>query len=162
MKSLSIICITCILLLTGCKDEGSVEPSNTTAEISTFYLIRHAEKERLDPEDADPELNQEGLGRAMHWAEILDEVPMDAIYSTDYNRTAMTAAPLSVKKNIDVTYYDPRVLDVEQFKKENLNKNVLVVGHSNTTPDFAINYWVRSVFIPWKMIKMEHFSSLPS
>ena len=49
----------------------------------------------------------------------------------------MTAAPTSVKKNVDVQYYDPRTIDVEQFKTDNLNKKVLIVGHSNTTPDFV-------------------------
>ena len=73
----------------------------------------------------------------MHWAEILADVDLDAIYSTDYNRTSMTAAPTSVKKNIDVQYYDPSSIDITQFKNDNLNKNVLVVGHSNTTPDFV-------------------------
>jgi len=28
--------------------------------ISTFYFIRHAEKDRSNPENLDPELNQEG------------------------------------------------------------------------------------------------------
>ncbi|MGB5555201.1 MAG: histidine phosphatase family protein, partial [Flavobacteriaceae bacterium] len=75
-----------------------------------------------------------GLGRAMHWAEILNDVKLDAIYTTDFERTSMTAAPTSVKQDITVQYYDPEILDIEQFKLDNLNKNVLVVGHSNTTP----------------------------
>jgi hypothetical protein len=49
----------------------------------------------------------------------------------------MTAAPTSVKNNIDVQYYDPRTLDLELLKTENLNKNVLIVGHSNTTPQLV-------------------------
>ena len=28
-------------------------------------------------------------------------------------------------------------IDFEQFKTDNLNKKVLIVGHSNTTPDFV-------------------------
>ena len=129
-----------ILLMTfiSCKEEPKAATENPTdTSISTFYFVRHAEKERGDPEDADPELNQDGLGRAMHWAEILKDVELDVIYSTDYSRTAMTAAPISVKKDIDVEYYDPEIMDVEQFKIDNLNKTVLVVGHSNTTPDFV-------------------------
>ena len=105
--------------------------------VSTFYFIRHAEKDRSDSENSDPELSQAGLGRAMHWDVILKDVELDAIYSTDYQRTAMTAAPTSVNRNIDVQYYDPRILDIEQFKNENLNRNTLVVGHSNTTPQFV-------------------------
>ena len=46
----------------------------------------------------------------------------------------MTAAPTSVKKNIDVAFYDPRNIDAEGFITENKGKSVLVVGHSNTTP----------------------------
>ena len=46
----------------------------------------------------------------------------------------MTAAPTSIKKDIDIKYYDPRDMDIEAFKMENEGKNVLVVGHSNTTP----------------------------
>ncbi|MBW8199394.1 SixA phosphatase family protein [Flagellimonas abyssi] len=102
--------------------------------ISTFYFIRHAEKDRTDPENADPELNQDGLDRAIRWAEVFDAIPLDMVYSTNYERTSMTAAPTSVKKDIDITYYDPSTFDVEEFKLINEGKNVLVVGHSNTTP----------------------------
>src|SRR5690606_31271412 len=105
--------------------------------ISTFYFIRHAEKDRTDPENPDPELNQEGLNRAIRWAEIFDPIPMDVIYSTNYERTSMTAAPTSVKKNIDIKYYDPNEVDIEEFKLINEGKNVLIVGHSNTTPEFV-------------------------
>lgn len=105
--------------------------------ISTFYFIRHAEKDRTDPENKDPELNQAGLNRAIQWAEIFDPIELDVIYSTNYERTSMTAAPTSVKKNIDVKYYDPSSVDIEEFKMSNERLNVLVVGHSNTTPDFV-------------------------
>jgi broad specificity phosphatase PhoE len=137
MKAFQFFSLCFLTLVMACKDEPEAPLQAKETNISTFYLIRHAEKERTNPEDVDPELNQEGLGRAMHWAEILNEIPLDAIYSTDFNRTSMTAAPVSVKKNIDVQYYDPRILNLNQFKIDNLNKNVLVVGHSNTTPDLA-------------------------
>lgn len=137
MKIIKLFILASILIVTSCKDDKPLEISAESTNTSTFYLIRHAEKDRSDSENVDPELNQKGLGRAMHWAEILDEVPLDAIYSTDFNRTSMTAAPTSVKKNIDVQYYDPKTIDIEQFITENENKKVLVVGHSNTTPDFV-------------------------
>lgn len=126
-----------LLASLGCQEEKPVIRQDTPLQISTFYLIRHAEKDRSDPEALDPELNQKGLGRAMHWAEILAEVPLDAIYSTDYERTSMTAAPTAVKQDITVQYYDPSNIDIAQFKRDNQGKNVLVVGHSNTTPEFV-------------------------
>lgn len=128
------------LLLTGlisCKDDQKLSDAYVEPAVSTYYFIRHAEKIRSDSEDIDPELSQKGLGRAMHWAEILNDVDLDAIYSTDYERTTMTAAPTSVKKDITVQYYDPSTIDIEQFKIDNLGKKVLVVGHSNSTPDFV-------------------------
>ncbi|WP_339627442.1 phosphoglycerate mutase family protein [uncultured Maribacter sp.] len=137
MKVIKFLLFTCLLFSLSCKDEVVIDTSQDQTSVSTFYLIRHAEKVRSNPDDADPELNQKGLGRAMHWAEILADVDLDAIYSTDYNRTSMTAAPTSVKKNIDIQYYDPGTLDITQFKTDNLNKNVLIVGHSNSTPEFV-------------------------
>ncbi|MEP3210375.1 MAG: phosphoglycerate mutase family protein [Maribacter sp.] len=141
MRQLKVVLISFIILnILGCKEDPQVivaKPIDTG--VSTFYFIRHAEKDRSDSENSDPELTQRGLGRAMHWAEILRDVELDAIYSTDYNRTSMTAAPTSVKQDVDVEYYDPRIIDYEQFKADNLNRTVLVVGHSNTTPEFVNN-----------------------
>ncbi|MUH35282.1 histidine phosphatase family protein [Zobellia amurskyensis] len=126
------------LIFASCKEDQKVtQETDTKGVVSTFYFIRHAEKDRSDPENTDPELNQRGLGRAMHWAEILKDIELDVIYTTDYERTSMTAAPTAVKKELDVKYYEPQNVNLEQFKADNLGKKVLVVGHSNTTPDFV-------------------------
>ena len=127
----------CLLMVISCKEEPrTADPVEVMSmDVTTFYFIRHAEKDRSNPEDPDPELSQKGLGRAMHWAEIFDDIPLDAIYSTDYARTSMTAAPSAVKQDLTVQYYDPGTMDIEAFRAENLGKSVLVVGHSNTTPD---------------------------
>lgn len=133
----AIIFGICLLMCFSCKEDPTEVLPESPAEVSTFYLIRHAEKDRTNPDDPDPELNQKGLGRAMHWAEILDDVPLDAIYSTDFERSRMTAAPVSVKQDLSITYYDPADMDLDLFRAENLGKQVLVVGHSNTTPDLV-------------------------
>ncbi|WP_313790399.1 histidine phosphatase family protein [Flagellimonas ochracea] len=132
MTKILVVLLLIFTLSNGCKNDPKTEPV-----ISTFYFIRHAEKDRTDPENADPELNQDGLDRAIRWAEVFDPIDLNAIYSTNYERTSMTAAPTSIKKNIDVQYYDPSVLDIEDFKTNNEGLNVLVVGHSNTTPEFV-------------------------
>ena len=123
-----------LFTMVSCQDEV-VEPKDPV--VSTFYLIRHAEKDRTNPENRDPELNQEGLGRALKWGEVFEPVALDAIYSTNYERTTMTAAPVSVKKDIDVKFYDPNTLNIEEFLQTNAGKNVLIVGHSNTTPEMT-------------------------
>ncbi|MEM9141496.1 MAG: phosphoglycerate mutase family protein [Bacteroidota bacterium] len=138
MKIYKILLPFCMaLLLFACKEDKIAEDGPMDNGISTFYFIRHAEKDRMDPDNPDPELNQKGLGRAMHWAEILDNVPLGAIYTTDYERTQMTAAPAAVKQDLVVQYYSLEDLSIEQFKTDNLNSNVLVVGHANTIPEFV-------------------------
>lgn len=139
MKPTKVILISFLLLsIFGCKEEPKeVNGNGVDSAVSTFYFIRHAEKDRSNSENTDPELNQIGLGRAMHWAEIMRDIELDAIYSTDFKRTTMTAAPISVKQDVDVEYYDPSIIDMEQFKADNFNRTVLIVGHSNTTPDFV-------------------------
>jgi broad specificity phosphatase PhoE len=126
-------------MFSSCKEEPQVQDTfaQDTTTTSTFFLIRHAEKDRTNPQDPDPELNQRGLGRAMHWAEIFNDIRLDAIYSTDYNRTSMTAAPAAVKQDLTTQYYDPGTLDIESFKMDNAGNNVLVVGHSNTIPQLV-------------------------
>ncbi|WP_282161804.1 phosphoglycerate mutase family protein [Ulvibacterium marinum] len=137
MKSIKLVLALVVLFLFQACDEDKKPEESYSDGVSTFYFIRHAEKDRSNPDNVDPELNQKGLGRSMHWAEIFDDVPLDAIYTTDYERATMTAAPTSVKQDILVQYYVPEEIDIEQFKVDNLNKKVLVVGHSNTTPQFV-------------------------
>ena len=139
MKSIKkILCLVLVISILGCKDDKAEENKEAFIEgVSTFYFIRHAEKDRSNPANSDPELSQKGLGRAMHWNKILRDANINTIYSTNYQRTSMTAAPTSIDLNIDIEYYDPRIIDIDKFKTDNLNRNVLVVGHSNTTPDFV-------------------------
>ena len=39
--------------------------NNINQECNTYYLIRHAEKVRIDPDNKDPELNEAGKQRAI-------------------------------------------------------------------------------------------------
>jgi broad specificity phosphatase PhoE len=104
---------------------------NTT---TTYYFIRHAEK--VD-NSKNPDLSETGLERAKLWNEIFSEINLHAIYSTDFNRTLQTAAPTATGKNIAIIKYNPKTIDIESFKKNTLEKKVLVVGHSNTIPNFV-------------------------
>ncbi|WP_010518050.1 SixA phosphatase family protein [Croceivirga radicis] len=132
----AMVMLLCFLTFLSCKEDKKQEPPKDPV-ITTFYLIRHAEKDRSNPEDKDPELNQDGLGRAMLWANMFDTLDLDAVYSTDYTRTKMTAAPTSVKHNIDIKIFDPKEIDVKQLLLDNYGASVLMVGHSNTTPALA-------------------------
>jgi 2,3-bisphosphoglycerate-dependent phosphoglycerate mutase len=107
----------------------------TTNKTTTYYFIRHAEKDRTDKSNRNPELNELGKKRAKRWCNYFKNIDFDAIYTTNYNRTQQTATPTA--KKLEVLDYDPRTLYSEEFAKATRGKIVLVVGHSNTTPAFV-------------------------
>ena len=104
---------------------------------TTYYLIRHAEKDRTNTTNKNPNLNSDGVIRAEKWAKNFENIKLDAVYSTDYNRTQQTAAPTAKSKGLIVQSYNPSKMYDSIFKKNTKGKTVLVVGHSNTTPVFA-------------------------
>ena len=102
-------------------------------ELFTIYLVRHSEKDLTSENEADPPLTKCGKQRSESLSTFLEDVNLDAIYSTDYNRTINTARPTANSKELKIENYNPR--DLVEFSKSLLNskKDVLVVGHSNTT-----------------------------
>ena len=106
-------------------------------EVTTYYLIRHAEKDRTDLSNQNPHLTPVGQERAKNWQKVFSAVPFDVVYSTPYHRTRETAQPTANAKQLSVESYDPRNLYNASFKAKNDGKIVLVVGHSNTTPALA-------------------------
>lgn len=106
-------------------------------EVTTYYLIRHAEKDRSDKTNSNPELTDLGHQRALRWSSVFENVTFDAVYSTNYLRTIATAKPTASAKGLEIQFYNPRELYSKDFQQETLGKTVLVVGHSNTTPQFV-------------------------
>lgn len=105
--------------------------------MSTYYFIRHAEKDTSDPSNQDPKLSEMGEERAQKWAEVLKKVDFDLIFTSDYDRTRTTAKAVAADQEKPVAIYDPRNLNDEEFQKKTKGKTVLVVGHSNTNPRFV-------------------------
>ncbi|MES2747223.1 MAG: phosphoglycerate mutase family protein [Bacteroidota bacterium] len=101
---------------------------------TTIYLIRHAEKADASK---NPDLSEAGLVRANHWNDVFSAVPFDAIYSTNYNRTLQTAKPTATAQKITVVTYDPKEMTLDKIKAAHLGQTILIVGHSNTTPDLV-------------------------
>lgn len=115
----------------------TVNAQEQPAQVTTYYLIRHAEKDRSDPNNKDPNLNSDGQKRAELWRNHFKNIKLDAIYATDYKRTAQTAKPTAEAKALATHIYDADDLYSEGFQEASRGKTVLVVGHSNTTPAFA-------------------------
>ncbi len=104
---------------------------------STFYLIRHAEKIRVDKSERNPDLNEAGFERAESWKNYFIDKNISKIYSTNYKRTLKTVEPLANEKNIEIELYSPSDIEYDKFIKLNAGEITLVVGHSNTVPDFV-------------------------
>jgi len=99
----------------------------------TVILSRHAEKAAAPPKD--PPLSSAGEKRAALLAGLLTDVPVDAIYTSEYVRTQQTAAPLAAHnhlKPIVVPAADPAAL--VKAVRERQTGVVVIVGHSNTVP----------------------------
>ena len=131
-----LLILLCSFSLLNCQENNAQDKSIETS-ISTYYFIRHAEKDRSDKTNRDPHLTEIGKARASHWSDILKHVKFDAIYSTDYHRTRETAHPTAKANNLDIIIYDARAINGQKLKTDNKGKTVLIVGHSNTTPDFV-------------------------
>lgn len=116
------------------KKKNNIEVEEIT---TTYYLIRHAEKDRSDPSNKNPKLTEAGIERAKKWAQYFENIAIDQIFATDYSRTMQTAAYTASQKNVMIESYDPSDLYNEDFKTLTKGHNVLVVGHSNTTPQFV-------------------------
>lgn len=100
---------------------------------TTVILVRHAEK--VD-DSTDPVLSDAGRARAAALAELLAGRNVTAIYTTQYQRTRLTAAPLAGKLHIIPVALDARVPhdSVAARVKSHAGQTVLIVGHSNTVP----------------------------
>lgn len=102
---------------------------------TTIILLRHAEKEAGG---IDPSLSPAGLERSYKLQKALKDYHPDLFYSTDYKRTRESILPWANAVDKQIELYDPSDLAAFAAKLKALaGKTVVVVGHSNTTPQLA-------------------------
>ncbi|NHK29137.1 histidine phosphatase family protein [Parvularcula flava] len=99
----------------------------------TILLLRHAEA----GDGNDPALTAKGKARAERVANQLAGLPIRTIYVTDTIRARQTAEPLANRLDLDVSPYDPFALPAFAEALKMTTGPVLVVGHSNTTPELV-------------------------
>jgi broad specificity phosphatase PhoE len=98
------------------------------------FLVRHGETEG---NGSDPALSEQGHARAARLAARLSSEAIERVLTTDYARTRETASPLAAALGIDVEIYDPRSLAALAESLRRDGGRVVVVGHSNTTPELV-------------------------
>lgn len=126
-----------VVILCGCDPVSTKGNERDNDPTTTYYLVRHAEKDRVNPEDKNPNLTSEGFARAENWNQILKNVKLDLIYTTNYNRTQQTAQPIANQHNLTPIIYDANNFVTDEFLKTTKGKTVFIVGHSNTLPQIA-------------------------
>ena len=120
MKFKKLLIVSIIFLLVN----------NSTAQSTTIWIVRHAEKDTSAAQKRDPELTEIGKQRALDLATFLKGQEPDMIFSTNTKRTRQTAANFTAKVNT----YDPTLLKEfgERIRDFQIGKKILIVGHSNT------------------------------
>ncbi len=132
-----------LIIITACnfqKEDTSEEMKDP--EVTTYYFIRHAEKDTLNPDDKDPELTAAGVERAQKWAKVFRDLEFDLIFSSNYKRTLNTAKPIAESQEKEIDFFNTEKLNDEDFQQKTKGKTVLVVGHSNLNPEF-VNYIIQ-------------------
>ena len=99
---------------------------------TTFYIVRHAEKQG----GSNPSLTVAGQQRANDLRDELAGVGIDNVITSHLNRTIETGAPTAVGNSLtaeSINAGDMQAL-VDRCRSFTDNRQILVVGHSNTVP----------------------------
>lgn len=101
---------------------------------TTVFVVRHAEK--VDA-STDAELDGSGRERARLLADMLRDLPLDAVYASKYRRTQQTVAPAAERAGAAVTIHETAAIDslgaaLRGAARDSVDRYVLVAGHSNT------------------------------
>lgn len=107
----------------------------------TIFIVRHAEKETNETAATmmknDPPLSEAGKQRAQDLKQVLKDENINYIFSTKTVRTHSTAEPTRALFDLSIENYAPVPDSAFIRRLLSLNKNILVVGHSNTVDDLV-------------------------
>lgn len=141
--------IQLLWLLSAFLTISTIGYSQSTAQLTTIIVVRHAEK---DTAQIDPELSAQGYERVKELTGMLASAKIAAIYSTQYKRTMNTVKPLSEKLGVPITVVphdrsrtviENSEILVKRILREHAGKTVLVSSHSNVAPEI-----IRALGIP--------------
>lgn len=108
----------------------AIAPVARAQQARTIYLIRHADKVS---EDTDAALSEAGRQRAACLANTLRDAHIQQIFTSELQRTRLTAAPLAEKLHLrPVAISINKVDDLIEAIRSSKTGNVLVVWHDAT------------------------------
>ncbi|MEZ6243999.1 MAG: phosphoglycerate mutase family protein [Phycisphaerales bacterium] len=133
--TMSVLFVCALVLAAAGGLSGNREPEDARA--TTYILVRHAEK--VDDGTQDPGLTEAGRARGERLASMLRSMGVVGVYTSGYERTRATGAPIAAMAGVPVQTYDPRdpTGSIEEIRKAHEGGAVVIVGHSNTIPDLV-------------------------
>ena len=115
-------------------------------EVTAVILVRHAEKATAVAGDSanDPALSPAGANRAAALATMLADTGLDAVISSQYQRTMQTAEPVAEALGLAVIVIpaQEQAALIEAITGDYRGQTVLIVGHSNTVPSIMADLGV--------------------
>ena len=119
---------------------------------TTWLVVRHAD--RAGEDDA---ITPAGEERAEQLAQLAKVLRVEAVYSTDFQRTRRTAEPAANELNLEINSYGELNDDwFRELKLRHAGHVVLIVGHSNTAGKIVNGLGVEGEFL----IADDEFDSL--
>jgi 2,3-bisphosphoglycerate-dependent phosphoglycerate mutase len=119
----------------------------SSCKTTSYFVVRHAEKETAGSMSGDVPLSAAGKQRAEALKDLLLRENIKSIYATNFIRTKSTAQPLADADSLAIEIYDPRDTAFILGLRARSKGNVLIVGHSNTVDDM-VNRVMGSRVIP--------------
>jgi phosphohistidine phosphatase SixA len=100
----------------------------------TIIVVRHAERSDTGAGGmaTDPDLSAAGHARAQRLAAILRDVPLTAVFATEFRRTQQTAGPTAKAHGIAVTTIPAQDTAALLARLKTVRGAALVVGHGDT------------------------------
>ncbi len=132
MKNLFLLLSFAIV---SCNNSNSQSAEKEENGVTTFYFIRHAEKQQGN----DPALTARGEERANEWVNYFFLKNVDHVLSSDTQRTRSTASPLAKAQKLEVEIYDVAATNGKDLLEKYRGKTVVLIGHSNTINTYANN-----------------------
>ncbi|BAO56146.1 hypothetical protein NMS_2137 [Nonlabens marinus S1-08] len=139
----------------SCNNSTSQSDAETDESVTTFYFIRHAEKKTN--QGSNPDLTAQGQQRANQWVNYFFLKDVDAVLSSDTNRTLQTATPLAKAKKLDTEIYDVSQVNGKSLLEQYRGKTVVLFGHSNTINKYANDLQQDQVYGELDDADFDHF-----
>lgn len=102
---------------------------------TNLYFIRHAEEDGNTA--SNPHLSANGKKRVKLLGRYFSNKKLDTIFTTNLNKTSETAKGIATFQGVPIVYYNPFKMSFKTFFNQHKNSNSLIIGHSDTTPNFV-------------------------